>query len=195
MKIKGLILVLGLMVSINCHSGFWTGVLVASAYNSSRDSSSSSCSDSCGDSYDVKKDVIPKDVVPIETKPELELALEKITEIGYPVVERFIKKHKLYFVCNGEYPYCHGMGMSPNVEKVNDRFGFDITAVSLDGKELEGFSGFIKRFKTWATRALLVVDKSTLQIVSVSYGSKSEGQIVNWFAGVLFEWNKNNKEF
>ena len=123
----------------------------------------------------------------------VEHALEKIRKIERSRVYDFVKTHKIYFIHAGFCPMCHAI--SPMVRSFVDRFDLDVEAITVDGDLLKEFPeatqefSYVRKFKILRLPALVVASKSSDEVVGLKYGLVPEGNIIDWFADVINNFN------
>ncbi len=120
-------------------------------------------------------------------------ALTRIREIKHSKVDEFVKQHELYFIYADYCDNCHAI--SSIVRDFGLRFKFEVIAVSVDGKPLAEFSKWqsgtvyvkecLKKFKILNIPAVVLVNKNTGEVAGKWIGRIEEFELINQFAEVI----------
>lgn len=142
--------------------------------------------------------------------PELDLSLKHpVSQIGTEVymdsqssseqesMKRISAQYGLFFFFAGKCPYCHKF--APIVKDMQDKYGFSVVPVSLDGGVLPEYQrpvtnqGQAQMLKVDRWPALFLVDPKKRQVIPITYGLITEDELVHRMA-VLVKVVNNEKQ-
>ena len=112
-------------------------------------------------------------------------ALRGMNEQSY--LKSLAKEHGLIFFYRSDCPYCHAM--APTIKMMNEQFGMDVLAVSVDGAallpEFPQFTDGRLKAQSWGVErvpALFIGSKTTGDHAAIGFGQMALSEIVNRIA-------------
>jgi conjugal transfer pilus assembly protein TraF len=125
----------------------------------------------------------------VHVKLDLEKKLTKQT------IENLSKEYGLFFFFSGDCEYCHQF--APIVKQFSEHYGWEVLAISLDGKKLEEFpnaqpdNGLFEQWqqgeKGQVIPALYAVNPNTGHVIPIAFGMTSIDQMETRIMAIVGE--------